>query len=80
MRDKEVQLNYDLLMNSKGIIPGETYELDPARKKQLETVARSITYSPTRMDTNYLAERGKTILHWIFHLIFIFCWFAGSKK
>lgn len=22
MRDREVQLNYDLLMNSKGIIPG----------------------------------------------------------
>ncbi len=35
MRDNEILLNYNLLQNSKGIIPGETYELDHARKKQL---------------------------------------------
>lgn len=64
MRDKELQLNIDLLQNSKGIIPGETYELDPARKRQLETVAKSMAYSPLRLEKNYLAERGKTILHW----------------
>ena len=48
---------------SQVIIPGETYMLDPQRKKQLETVAKSI--SPERRgygDNQYLANRGKTIL------------------
>lgn len=62
MRDRELQLNSDLLQHSKGIVPGETYDLDYSRKKQLETVAKSISFSPSRVDKNFLAERGKTIL------------------
>ena len=57
MKDKELQINIDLLQNSKGIIPVETYDLDPARKRQLETVAKSLAYSPLRQK-NYLAHRG----------------------
>jgi hypothetical protein len=64
MRDKELLLNYDLLQNSKGIIPGETYDLDYSRKKQLQTVAKSIANSPaSRPDKNYLAEIGKSVLY-----------------
>ena len=64
MRDRDYMMNAEILRGTKSIIPGETYELDPARKKQLEYVARSMSQSPSKFDSNYLAERGRNILNW----------------
>ena len=60
MRDRDYMMNADILRGSKVVIPGETYELDPSRRKQLEYVARSMSNS---VDKNYLAERGRNILN-----------------
>ena len=35
MKDREYQMNVELLRGSRARIPGEYYELDPGRKKQL---------------------------------------------
>ena len=61
MKDRELEMNNNLLRGSKVLIPGQTYQLDPQRKKQLETVAKSIINSPPPAHPNYLAERGKGI-------------------
>ena len=65
MKDRELIMNVDVLRGSKVMIPGETYELDPSRKKQLEYVARAMSQSPAKKteDHNYLAGRGRTLLN-----------------
>ena len=35
-----------MIETSGGIVPGNTYHLDPSRKKQLEYVAKSMAYTP----------------------------------
>ena len=59
-----MQVNIELLQNSQGIIPGDTLHLDSRRKRQLETVAKAMSFSPKPLDSSgkYLAERGKNIL------------------
>lgn len=54
-------MNLDVLRGNNVVIPGETYELDPRRRKQLETVARAMAGSPRKDNTqrNILMERGK---------------------
>lgn len=60
MRDRDYMMNADILRGSKVVIPGETYDLDPGRKKQLEYVAKSMSHS---VDKNYLAGRGLNTLN-----------------
>ena len=57
----------NMLQSHQGIVPGNTYHLDPQRKKQLEYVAKAMAYSPeikepSFIPENYLAERGKKLI------------------
>ena len=49
-------------MEKDFMIPGQTFMLDPQRKKQLETVAKSISQKKNYEDGGYLVERGKQLL------------------
>lgn len=46
MKEKEYNVNLHMLQTSNGIVPGNTYHLDPNRRKQLELVANAMAYSP----------------------------------
>ena len=48
MERRELEINKDLLRNSQGIVPGETYLMDPQRKKQLETISKRLSNSPQK--------------------------------
>lgn len=60
-------MNAELLKNAEGIVPGETYNIDPQRKKQFETIVRSLSPgkkngSEKLVSSNYLMSRGRDSL------------------
>lgn len=48
LKGRELEINGEVLKRDNVFIQGETYDLDYHRRKQLETVAKSIKVSPKK--------------------------------
>ena len=47
MKQHEMKLNYDILLADSPVSSMDTYRMDPYRKKQLETIQKSIKQNHT---------------------------------